>query len=49
MLAVAGVEVNEIIRAVRWQMVEQVFGKVAVRINQRDAMPAHDVLEDEVA
>jgi hypothetical protein len=35
---VAGMEINEVIRATRRDAVEQFFGKVAVRVDESDAV-----------
>jgi len=42
-------EINEVIRTTRRDAVEQFYGKVAVRVNEPDAVPGGDVLHDEVA
>ena len=42
-------EINEVIRTTRRDAVEQFFGKVAVRINEPDAVAGGDVLHDEIA
>ena len=42
-------EINEVIRTTRRDAVEQFFGKVAVRVDETDAVAGGDVLHDEVA
>jgi hypothetical protein len=46
---VAGVEIDKVIRTTRRDAIEQFFGKVAVGINEPDAVSGGDVLHDEVA
>jgi hypothetical protein len=42
-------EIDEVIRTTRLDTVEQFFGKVAVRVNEPDAVAGGDVLHDEIA
>ena len=46
---VAWMEIDEVIRTTRRNAIEQFFGKVAVRVNEPDAVAGGDVLHDEIA
>ena len=48
-LKVARMEIDEVIRTARRDAIEQFFGKVAVRVNEPDAVAGGDVLHDEIA
>ncbi len=48
-LQITRVEVHEMVGAVRGNVVEDLFGKVAVGIDESDTMSEDDVLDDEVA
>jgi hypothetical protein len=48
-LDIAGIEVAEVVRAPRRDVVEDLLGQVAVGINQPDAVPKGNVLNDQVA
>ncbi len=48
-LNVSGIEINEVIRPAGRNLAQQVLGKIAVGINDGDAVAPVDVLDDEVA
>ena len=46
---VARIEILQMIRPLRRDVVQQFLGQVAVRVNHPDAMPQRDVLQDQVS
>ena len=46
---VAGIEIHQIVGAMRRDAVEEFFGEVTVWVNQCDAVPGGNVLHDEIA
>ena len=49
MFKIAWIEVAQMISAFRRNVIEKFLGQIAVRIDDADAMPERDVLEDEIA
>lgn len=47
-LPVGGIEVGEVVGAVGREMVQQLIGEIAVGINEANAVPQGEVLEDQV-
>ena len=48
-LRIRGVEINDIINTVPRNVIQNVFGEIAVRVNQANAMTQGDVLNEKVA
>src|SRR5438045_32285 len=49
MFKICGVEVDNIVCSPRWNVFENFFGQIAVRIDETDTFASHDVLDDEVS
>ena len=45
---IGGVEVDDVVAPASWDVIEEVFGEIAVGVDDTDAMAGFDVLEDEV-
>jgi hypothetical protein len=48
-LKIAGIEIREVVGPLRRDVVQQFFGKVAVRVNDANTMPEGYVLDDEIS
>jgi hypothetical protein len=46
---IAWVEIREMVSPLRWNVVQQFFGQVTVRINHANAMPERNVLDDQIS
>lgn len=46
---VAGIEICEVVGSLRWNVVQQFFGEIAVRINDAYTVAERDVLDDEIS
>lgn len=45
---IARIEINQMIRPLRRDVIQQFFGEIAVRVNDPDAVPQRDVLQNQV-